>query len=234
MIKNILLTLTLALLGLSIEAQVLVITPADSVAVEDEVSSNNDETVLYAYVRNDSTDTLTVRWRVNSNTSPVNWNVSYCDNTNCLDLATTTQSTFLLAPDSTSILKMAYLPFLEAGESNVSVSVSIDGVPGTAQNVIYYAKIEVNPNGISSLDVNSLSIFPNPTTNFIQVKGIENANDVNAIEVYSIIGKKVMHKDILTLNDLKVDVHGLDNGVYLVKLFDNKKSVFYTKTFVKK
>lgn len=234
MIKNILLT-TLSLIAvLAIKAQSLTITPSDSVSVIESVTNMNDEVVLYAYVKNDSTADLTFKWRVISLDSPAGWDVSYCDNTDCLDLSISNQNTFLLKADSTSILKMAYLPYLTSGVSEIEMSVSIDGVPSSAVTVKYYAEVTSAPVGITTIDTKSLSLFPNPATNFIQIKGIDNVSNVNSIEVYSIIGKKIMSSTVSSSSDLKVNIQNLDNGVYLVKLFDNQKSVFYTKTFVKK
>jgi hypothetical protein len=235
MIKNLLLSLVSMLFSSALLAQ-LTITPADSVGVIQTVTANNDEVVLYAYVKNDSSVDLTFRWRVASSDWPSGWDVSYCDNTNCLDLASSIQSTFILKADSTSILKMAYLPYLIGGESNIEMSVSIDGVASSSVTVKYTAKVTANPVnvGIRALNVNTLSLFPNPATNFIQIKGIDNVNDVNAIEIYSIIGKKIMSNPISSVNDLSVNIQNLEHGVYLVKLYDSKKSVFYTKTFVKK
>lgn len=221
-------------LAIGANAQVFTITPGDSVYVEEIVTSNNDEVPLTAYVKNDSSVDLTFRWRVISNASPAAWSVSYCDNTNCLDIGITDQSTFLLQADSTSILKMLYLPFLEDGASDIEVQVSVDGIPGSA-TIKYRSEITANPaSSVRSLNTEALSIYPNPAVNFIQVRGVENAADIESLEIYSIIGKKILHKEVASLNDLKVDVQNLELGVYLVKLFDQGKNVFYTKTFVKK
>ena len=235
MVKNIF----FILIGFSIlsitNAQTFSISPSDSVYVAETVTSNNDEVVLTAYVKNDSSDDLTFKWRVTSMNSPMSWNVSFCDNTNCLDLGTTNESTFFLPADSTSILKMAYLPFLEGGVSDIGVSVSIEGLAGPSVTVLYKADITAEPiSGVKEIDAQAISIFPNPASNFIKIKGIEDANDVNSIEVFSIIGKEVLRKEISSLNDLQVDIQNLDHGVYLVKLFDSKRSVFFTKTFIKK
>lgn len=235
MTKNIL----FLLIGFSIlnivNAQTFSISPSDSVYVAETVGNSNDEVILYAYVKNDSSADLTFKWRVTNNSSPMAWSVSFCDNTNCLDLATTTESTFFLESDSTSILKMAYLPFLEGGVSDISVSVSVDGLSGSSVTVLYKADITAEPvSGVKEIDAQAISIFPNPASNFIKIKGIEDANNVNSIEVFSIIGKEVLRKEISSLNDLKIDIQNLDHGVYLVKLFDSKRSVFFTKTFIKK
>lgn len=234
MIKNLLLFFVCFAITSSVDAQALTITPSDSVSVIQTVTSMNDELILYAYVKNDSSVDLTFKWRVVSSNSPAGWDVSYCDNTDCLDLAFNNQNTFVLKADSTSILKMAYLPYLTSGESNIEMSVSIEGVPGSAVSVKYYASSTAAPVGIKAIDAKTLSLFPNPTTNFIQVKGIENVSNVNAIEIYSIIGKKIMSTPVSSTSDLRVNVQNLENGVYLVKLFDNSQNVFYTKTFVKK
>lgn len=233
--KKILLFIACGLfLSTSIYGQVFTITPGDSLYVEEVVSNNNDEVPLTAYVKNDSSADLTFRWRVISNVSPSAWSVSYCDNTNCLDIGITDQSTFLLEADSTSILKMLYLPFLEDGQSDIELRVSVDGVPGSA-TIKYRSEITANPaSSIRLIDTKALNIYPNPAVSFIQVRGIDNVANVHALEVYSIIGKKMLSKEVSNLSDLKVDVQNLDNGVYLVKLFDETNSVFYTKTFVKK
>jgi hypothetical protein len=218
----------------SVHAQVFTITPGDSLFIEEVVSNNNDEVPLTAYVKNDSSVDLTFRWRVISNASPASWSVSFCDNTNCLDIGLTDQSTFLLEADSTSILKMLYLPFLEDGISDIEVQVSVDGVPGSA-TIKYRSEISADPtSSIRSIDTESISIYPNPAVSFIQVRGIDNVANIKSLEVYSIIGKKMLSKEVSNLSDLKVDVQNLDNGVYLVKLFDETNSVFYTKTFIKK
>ena len=234
MIKNLLLLSFSLVMMFGLKAQSFTITPSDSVSVIETVTNMNDEVVLYAYVTNDSSVDLTFKWRVNTSDYPSGWDVSYCDNTDCLDLSFSNQNTFVLKADSTSILKMAYLPYLTSGVSEIDMSVSIDGVPSSAVSVKYYAGVTANPVGIKTIDATTLSLYPNPATNFVQIKGIDNVSNVNTIEVYSIIGKKIFSNEVSSLSDLKLNIQNLENGVYMVKLFDNKKSVFYTKTFVKK
>ena len=96
MIKNLFLIAVGLLFSSSVFAQAISITPSDSVSVIETVTSMNDEVVLYAYVKNDSSADLMIKWRVISSTYPGGWDVSYCDNTDCLDLASSNQNTFLL------------------------------------------------------------------------------------------------------------------------------------------
>jgi len=67
----------------------------------------------------------------------------------------------------------------------------------------------------------SVSIFPNPTTGFVYLKGVANAD----ISVYSINGKLITN-DILISNDF-INMSSLPNGIYLVKV--QKEGAILTK-----
>lgn len=84
--------------------------------------------------------------------------------------------------------------------------------------------------GIKSIAANnSISIFPNPTTGLLNINAIE----VNSsIEVYNVIGDKVYTNSLVKGNNV-VDLSGLANGAYFVKLNSNNqittKKVVLTK-----
>lgn len=225
----------LLIFGFSTNAQLYTIIPSDSVSITETVTNSNDGIDLYAYVRNDSSADLTFKWRVGTNTTPPEWFVTFCDNTNCLDISLASESTFFLPAGDTSELKMSYLPELVSGSSDITLSLSVQGVPNSTTTIKYKSDVTANPvSSVINIDSETINLSPNPANNHIQVGGIENAADVQSLEVYSIIGKKILHKEIENINDLRVDVNDLELGVYLVKLFDRSTNVFYTKTFVKK
>jgi hypothetical protein len=84
--------------------------------------------------------------------------------------------------------------------------------------------------GIKSISANnSISIFPNPTTGLLNINAVE----VNSsIEVYNVIGDKVYANTLVKGNNV-VDLSGLANGAYFVKLNSNNqittKKVVLTK-----
>lgn len=84
--------------------------------------------------------------------------------------------------------------------------------------------------GIKSIAANnSISIFPNPTTGLLNINAVE----VNSsIEVYNVIGDKVYTNSLVKGNNV-VDLSGLANGAYFVKLNSNNqittKKVVLTK-----
>jgi hypothetical protein len=72
--------------------------------------------------------------------------------------------------------------------------------------------------GIKSLTNNdAIAIFPNPTSGILNINSIE-AN--SSVEVINVIGEKVYTNSLVKGNNV-VDLSGLANGAYFVKLNSN-------------
>jgi hypothetical protein len=99
--------------------------------------------------------------------------------------------------------------------------------------MIYTTKIEMDiESGISTIDASSLSIFPNPVMNHVNVNFDSNL-EVNLATIYNVIGKKV--KTVVLANTQNsINTSDLENGVYIIKIHANDQSIFHTQTFVKK
>jgi len=72
-----------------------------------------------------------------------------------------------------------------------------------------------------ALDV---TIYPNPTNGLLTIK---TENSITKIEVYSVLGKKLLQK----LNNKSIDLNHLKSGVYLIKIYSNKNII--TKKIIK-
>ena len=72
-------------------------------------------------------------------------------------------------------------------------------------------------------DIVSISIYPNPASDIITIKGIEN---INFIKVYSISG--TLEKQVFNTN--QIDVSELSSGVYLIQIDNGTK---FTKKIIK-
>ena len=72
--------------------------------------------------------------------------------------------------------------------------------------------------------ITKISLYPNPTTNFIKLDGL---NTEEVISIYNVLGLKVLEKTI-TRND-EIDIQQFSNGIYFLK-FKNG----YTLKFLKK
>ena len=79
--------------------------------------------------------------------------------------------------------------------------------------------------GVSDQDIMSISIYPNPTSDFISIKGIEN---INSIKVYSILG--ALEKEVFNTN--QIDISELSSGIHLIKI-DNGTGTVFTEKIIK-
>ncbi|MCC6461894.1 MAG: T9SS type A sorting domain-containing protein [Saprospiraceae bacterium] len=75
-----------------------------------------------------------------------------------------------------------------------------------------------------------LSVYPNPTTEYISVK--DNNDAVGYIAVFNLVGKKV--KDFEFVKGESLFVADLPKGMYLVQIQDRKREVLKTQKVEKR
>ena len=209
------------------------IVPTSSTLNISSADVNATDLLVKSYLVNNSGQDQIADYIFNDgNTISSNWEVGFCTDAACDDPSIITSGSFSIADGDSAEIKITLLPMGYSDDLTGTIQFSFPG--STIDRVTLSYDLKVGTVGIKDIDSQSLSIFPNPASNFIQIKGIENTNDVNSIEMYSIIGKKILSKEVSNVSDLNVNIQNFEQGVYLVKLFDSKKNVFYTKTFVKK
>lgn len=76
---------------------------------------------------------------------------------------------------------------------------------------------------IEVTNINTVDVFPNPSTDFIKISTID---AFKSATIYSLNGQ-----EILTSTNQKIDVHALENGVYFISIATSKGIV--TVRFVK-
>ena len=74
-----------------------------------------------------------------------------------------------------------------------------------------------------------LKIFPNPATNFIQLK---ESTKVGAIIIYNLIGRKI--KSFTPVKDKAYQITDLPKGIYLIQLIDLNGKILSTQRLSKK
>jgi hypothetical protein len=79
--------------------------------------------------------------------------------------------------------------------------------------------------GTSEVDLQNVSIYPNPASTILNVKSAENAN----IQVYNILGQEVMAKTGIAMDE-QLNVSALQSGTYFIKIA--KDSQVTTKRFI--
>ncbi len=58
------------------------------------------------------------------------------------------------------------------------------------------------------------TIYPNPTSDYFMVEGV---NSNSQIEIYDVLGKKIVTQ-FLTINNTKIDISELDQGIYFFRI----------------
>lgn len=77
---------------------------------------------------------------------------------------------------------------------------------------------------VSDVNKKSVSVYPNPTTDYLTF-----SQKVNSAEVYDMAGKLVSSPAVV---DSKIDVKSLQNGTYVLKI--NTEAGPITQKFIKK
>jgi len=63
----------------------------------------------------------------------------------------------------------------------------------------------------------SITASPNPTSGALRIAG----KNINAVNVYDVLGKQVLAKKFSTLNEVELDLSALKSGVYMVNVANN-------------
>ena len=87
----------------------------------------------------------------------------------------------------------------------------------------YKRSTNATTGAVETIRKTKISLFPNPTTNFIQVTGL---TQIESYEICDIVGSKV--KQGFTANNEKIDATDLKKGFYLIK-FENGTTVRFCK-----
>ncbi len=92
-------------------------------------------------------------------------------------------------------------------------------------------EITVSSSGLCSTGVSAtdpgkdVTVFPNPATTKLYITASVNTG----IAIFSIDGRQLISKENVT----EIDIRGLANGMYLIKVFDNRGLLLKTEKFVK-
>jgi len=84
--------------------------------------------------------------------------------------------------------------------------------------------------GIESWLASSVALYPNPAKEYVDIR-VDGDVNVTAMEVYDVYGK-VVNTLVVTENPTRINVSGLANGMYFVRVTTDRGMV--TKSFLKK
>lgn len=88
----------------------------------------------------------------------------------------------------------------------------------------WFENLKYNTLNIESSNLTSISIYPNPTSNVLNFKGL---NSDFTVSIYDILGKEILQADLNV--DQVLDVSHMASGVYILTLNDQKKTFKFVK-----
>ena len=158
-------------------------------------------------------ESITVTWDADANVS--SWNIQYRPVGGQLSSATSNTNSYTingLQPETSYQIQVQ----ANCGDGNMSEWSS--AVTGTTTT------------GIDSWLANSVSLYPNPAKEYVDIR-VDGDLNVKTMEVFDVYGK-LINTVIVTENPTRINVSGLANGMYFVRVTTEEGMV--TKTFVKK
>lgn len=223
----------LFLINISLVAQAAII--ADPAINEEtfsvDLESFND-LVIHSSMVNTSDATLDVKWVRVVGELPEGWTSKVCDNTTCYAdfVYSNVASEFnldapiTLTAGEAGTLDVHINPNGVAGTGLVTVELydnsNMNEVVSTGTFTFHIEDINVS---ISEIEKAALQLYPNPSPDYFQ---LTNANIVDNIVVYNIVGRAVKTFDVY--DGERYDVADLPNGMYLVSLVSEEEGVVKT------
>ena len=93
-------------------------------------------------------------------------------------------------------------------------------------------KIEGNILSTTDFNINTVSIYPNPASNNLNVKSSNNSFIKN-ISIYDLKGSIALTKNISGLTETNISINSLQTGIYMVKVSSAKGTSIIKKLIVK-
>ncbi|HLV15484.1 MAG TPA: T9SS type A sorting domain-containing protein [Xanthomarina sp.] len=125
----------------------------------------------------------------------------------------------IVMDDSTSsIFSMAVADFNNDGGLDIAAISHL-------QNDLVLFINDMNTISIEDFKENALSIYPNPTSNKIQFKGLNSESET--VSVFDVLGKQVLSQTLLPSEGLDVSI--LQKGMYILKLENSNTSFKFLK-----
>lgn len=72
-----------------------------------------------------------------------------------------------------------------------------------------------NTTGLAAIDKGGIQIYPNPTNDRLMIESSKSESKVK-IDLYDLVGKKVMEKQIKNFSKMELELRNLANGVYML------------------
>jgi hypothetical protein len=179
----------------------------------------NDYVMATVEIVTPDSSAITFAWESVSNTLPMGWDYSMCDYETCYPGV---PATGLMSPISAAEFASGLKGFLKVTASALSISGmgSVEIYVYDQANYTNGDTVTFNFNtpgaGLNDAELASVSVYPNPTTDYLFV---ENAQDISIdVEIFNVSGTLVYNSRIADDSKEKLDLSDLNSGIYFLHL----------------
>jgi len=210
-------------------------TPSDTMRVDTVTRNDLEEFDFWGHVNSAVAHVDSIDWRITTYDVPVGWVVGFCDNQQCYDPSTTSANPYPnpVAAMGTCLSKAQFTPHSHAGLARIGVDMWLrSNKSGTLKTRWFILNITAVRVGIENASTeNNIRIYPNPVANHLMIENI--SSDISSVEIYDMLGSKVMSRNTDAGDNLDVDVASLGKGIYFAKLNTRAGKTVLTKRFTK-
>ncbi len=207
------------------------------------INENSDDAIVNAtaFIINNTSETLNIKWQLNKLDFPAEWIVQVCDETQCWAEIVTSNidpdgtganEPVVMEPGEESIMKLqiTHLDAAGCGEFTMDIS-TVEDPDNILATGAYFVGIDENcVVNTFNIDTKNIAVFPNPTTGQFFLE--DEDQHVQTIEVYGILGNQVATFDAMSQSSF--DLQNQVPGIYLVRLMSKENQALKTIRLIKK
>ena len=205
----------------------------DDINLDDEW----EELIDHGFLTNNGTQGVEIKWTYEvSDDAPAEWIFKLCDDSGCYpsSVSSTLDSAFdplAVAAGESSLWDLHLNHKLVEGSALVTFNIYL---ASDTDNPIYTYVYNVTASamvntGDLEVEIKQLNAYPNPTKGLLN---ISNADLVDEVVVYNLLGRKVRVFDIKAGD--QINLSDLQDGVYLVGMFSEEHGLLKTNRILKK
>lgn len=177
---------------------------------------------------NTSKDTVNLKWKKIKEVLPDNWEASVCDNSFCYTSLIESGTMIPVYPDDFGIVLLHITPKINYGESLIQYTVWDDKYPNEIDTLTYI--LQVIPASLEELELQNINIFPNPTSELINVS--INSHHIYSYSLTDINSKQVLSGHLIG-NITNFSIKEIPCGLYILEIKDRNGKVQITNPIIK-
>ncbi len=190
------------------------------------VKTSDLSAVAKSVLKNNSKDSLIVKWTRKIENITQGWSSAVCDKNFCY-IPTVDTMKLLLAPGESSNMDIYIYPMGISGSAKVSLKVEVIGKEAPVINGSYLFNQSTPLK--SNSEKENIQVYPNPTQDYFMVSS---PIVLGKIELYNITGDKA--KVYYAYKNKRYYIDDIPSGIYLARMFNLQEEIVKTVVLKKK